>query len=213
MASVVHARLTTDEEKKGLALAQNQPKSGKALLKLQKTIEARTVEAVMADPRIADRLKGCPYRILGGDLRVEKTADGNLDSRRLAEGGIYDYARNVLIVPIVDLRRGTVISIEERTGFQPRITDEELEEAKRLVFADAKFRAFSKRPGLEMAAFVSKATSDPHHPSYGHRCFTLYFWTGGPRPKRVAEATVDLSTQTIVPGIEEPGRGGGPNAG
>jgi len=201
--------LTTDEEKRGLTLARDQPRSAKALLKLQKSIQTRAVEAVLADPLLADRLKGTRYRILGGDLRAEKTADGKPDSRRLAEGGIYDYGRNVLIVPIVDLRRGTLINVEERVGFQPPITEDEFEEAKRLVWGDQKFRALRKRSGVEAVAFVSKATSDPNHPAYGHRCFTLYFWTGGRQPKRVAEATVDLSTQKIVPGVEEPGRQGG----
>lgn len=192
--------LSEREEMRALQLARR-PKSAAALQNLFDKVKARATEVVLNDPKVKARLQGTRYRVMGGELRVEKPPDGRTMAGRVAQGGIYDYDRNVLVVAVVDLRAGRVLGIEEWPDVQPPITPEELEEAKQIVFSDKQYASLKKsRP--EVAAFPSRAITMPDHPGYGHRCFTLYFWSRG---KRIGHAVVDLSMQRLVPGVDEPG--------
>jgi len=195
--------LTESEESRLTVLAQGQPKSAKALQALIGKIKTRTVRAALDDPQVVERLKGIRSRVVGTDFREEKPRDGEKIAPRLAEVGIYDYDNNVLIVPIIDLREGVVTAIEERRGYHPALAAEEIEEAKNIALAHRGFRSLKKYSELEVVAFPARAAVTESHPGFGHRCVTLYFWTGSKKLKRVSQAVIDLSTQKVIPGDAE----------
>jgi len=198
------ARLITESEESRLTeLEQGQPESAEALQALIEEIKTRTVRAALDDPQVAERLEGKRSRVVGTDLREEKPRDGERIETRLAEVGIYDYDDNVLIVPIIDLRNGVVAAIEERRGYHPSLAAEEIEEAKNIALAHREFQSLTEYSELEVVAFPARAAVTESHPGFGHRCVTLYFWTGGEQPERVSQAVVDLSTQEVVPGDAE----------
>lgn len=210
-----YALLSAQEERYVLRLAANQPKSARQLQALFERIQKRTIEVVLADPGVTERLKGARFRVLAADLHDEKSANETRLAPRLAEVGIYNYDRNVLVVPVVDLRRGSVVRVEQRQAIQPPATPEELEEATEIVLSAPRYQALKKR-ALQVVANPARATFSRSHPWYGHRCFTLYFWTKGRQPKKAAEAVVDLSTRSLLPQealdqeiIQEEGRRGG----
>lgn len=195
--------LSEREELRGLRLAQKHPESAPALQELIEKVKARAVEVVLKDLRVAERLKGVRFQVVGGDLREEKPRPGET-SRRLGEVGIYDYTHNLLVVAILDLRAGTVIGIEERSGLQPSLTAEEIEEAKRIILSNPQFRSLKRNAEVEIVAFPARAAFTESHPSYGHRCFTLNFWRGGKQPRKAAVAVVDLSTKQLLAEDVEP---------
>lgn len=195
--------LTESEESRLTVLAHGQPKSAKALQALIEKIKTRAVRAALDDPQVSKRLKGKRSRVVGADLREEKPKDGEKIAPRLAQIGIYDYDDNVLIVPIVDLRAGVIVAIEERRGYHPSLAAEEIQEAKDIALANRAFQPLKRYSELEVVAFPARAASIESHPGFGHRCVTLYFWTGGKQPERVSQAVVDLSTQKVVPGDAE----------
>jgi hypothetical protein len=186
------------EEARGLVLAGKQPQSSKALQSLIEKVRPRVVAAVLADPDVKRRLDGRRFRVVGGDLIDEKPPDGARTARRLAEIGIYDYDRNALHIAVVDLRRGTVVRVTERTGAQPPLTEEELAEAKEIALATPKLRSLRKLRGLQIAAVPSRQSFAEASPVRGHRCFALYFWAGGKKPKKVGQVAVDLSTRRAL---------------
>lgn len=208
------ALLSERDEARALKQMQNQPSSAGQLQALLERTAAKTVQMVSKDPKVKRRLEGSRFRVVGSDLGVAMTGlkeDKPKDEKRaaakeaasgLAEVGIYDYDRNVLVVATVDLRGGAVVDVSERTGVQPPLTPEELEEARQLVLSDEGFRSLKKRSGLEVIAFPARAAFNQSHPAYGHRAFSVYFWTSGKRPQRVAEAVVDLSARRVYPWSE-----------
>jgi len=201
---MAEAKILTESEASRLTvLAQGQPKSAKALQVLIEKIKTRTIRAALADSQVAKRLQGKRSRVVGTDFRVEKPEDGQKIALPLAEVGIYDYDDNVLIVPIIDLRKGVLVAIEERRGYHPSLTTEEIEEAKNIALTHPEFQSLKKYSELEVVAFPARAAVIESHPGFGHRCVTLYFWTGGTEPKRVSQTVVDLSTQTVIPGDAE----------
>jgi hypothetical protein len=195
--------LTESEEARLTDLQQGQPESAAALQALIEEIKTRTVRAALDDPQVAERRAGKRSRVVGTDLRKEKPRDGGSIEPRLAEVGIYDYDDNVLIVSIIDLREGVVVAVEERRGYQPSIAAEEIEEAKNIALAHPEFQSLKEYSDLEVVAFPARAAVTESHPGFGHRCATLYFWSGGDQPERVSQAVVDLSTQEVVPGDAE----------
>src|SRR5215210_7394163 len=191
---MAQARLLTESEESRLTeLEQGQPESAEALQELIEEIKTKTVRAALDDPQVAERLEGKRSRVVGTDFREEKPRDGERVGTRLAEVGIYDYDDNVLIVPIIDLRNGVVAAIEERRGYHPSLAAEEIEEAKNIALADREFQSLTEYSELEVVAFPARAAVTESHPGFGHRCVTLYFWTGGEQPERVSQAVVDLS--------------------
>jgi hypothetical protein len=197
--------LSEREEARGLLLAKRQPESAQELQELIEKVTSRAIPVVLKDPKVAKRLEGIRFRVVSADLREDKPGEGREKTSRLGEIGIYDYDHNMLVIPVVDLRKGVVVSVEERRGLQPPLTLEEVEEAKKIVLSDPQFRSLKKRSRLEIIAFPARAAFTESHPCYGHRCFVLYFWAGGKQPKRVAEAVVDLSAQQLIPkDAEEP---------
>ena len=195
--------LTESEEARLTDLQQGQPESAAALQALIEEIKARTVRAALDDPQVAERRQGKRSRVVGTDFREDKPRDGERIERRLAEIVIYDYDDNVLIVPIIDLREGVVAAIEERRGYHPSLAAEEIEEAKDIALAHPEFQSLKEYSDLEVVAFPARAAVTQSHPGFGHRCVTIYFWTGGDQPERVSQAVVDLSTQEVVPGDAE----------
>jgi hypothetical protein len=191
--------LNEQEEANLLRLAQQQPESAGEFGALLQTLVSRAVEAALGDRRVAERLDGVRHRVVGGEPRVEKPSeDGREAEGRLIEVGVYDYDRDVLVVPIVDLRSGSVVGIEERAGPQPPLTPEELEEARGIVSSDPQLERLGRDEGLQVAAFPVQFLREDD-PALGHRYFTLYFWTSGDQPERVGAAKVDLSAQQLVP--------------
>src|SRR5262249_37425977 len=121
------------EELRGIVLAQRQPKSDRVLRELIGKVGARVIDAVLKDPQVTERLARTRYRVVGADLREEKPIGDTKTARRLGEVGVYDYDRNVLVVPVVALRTGQVVTIDERRGIQPSLTPEEVMEAKNIA--------------------------------------------------------------------------------
>lgn len=197
--------LSSVEESKVRRLAQD-PKQALSLTKLLEAIGRRAIEAVLRSKQVSDRLSGTRHEVVAIDLPVfepapaaKRAAGDGKQTSPMAEVGIYDYDRNVLVVPIVDLRSGTVRKIDERRGLQPALTLQEIAEAKRIVSADGRNRALRQNAGFQVASFPVRAAFLEGHAYYGHRCFVFYFWTGGKRPKKVGQAVVDLSTRQVVP--------------
>jgi Cu2+-containing amine oxidase len=197
--------LSPVEESKVRRLAQ-EPKQARSLTKLLEAIERRAIEAALRSKQVSDRLKGTRHEVVAIDLpafepspAAKRAAGEGKQTSPMAEIGVYDYDRNVLVVPIVDLRSGTVRTIDERRGLQPALTARELAEAKRIVFADRRNRALRQNAGLQVTSFPVRAAFLEGHANYGHRCFVFYFWTGGKRPRKVGQAVVDLSTGQLVP--------------
>jgi hypothetical protein len=191
--------LSSRDEARALVLAERQPRSTPQLQELIEKVRSRTIAAVLADPRVRERLQQARYRVLGADLREEKPTRRGASERRLAEVGLYDYDRNVLLVAIVDLRAGAVERIDEWPGRQPPPTDEEVAEATELLLASEQFASLRRREGVQVVALLARASSADGHRRYGHRVFMLTVWTPGDQPTRLAEAAVDLSTRTLVP--------------
>lgn len=195
------------EEARGLVLAGKQPSSSKALQSLIEKVRPRVVAAVLADPDVKRRLDGRRFRVVGGNLIDEKPIDGARTALRLAEIGIYDYDQNVLQIALVDLRRGTVVSVMESPGAQPPLTEEELAEAKEIALASPRLRSLRKLRGLQIAAVPSRLSFSESSTVRGHRCFALYFWAGGKKPRKVGQVAVDLSTrQALALDPDESGR-------
>jgi hypothetical protein len=191
--------LSPREEIRALSLARSQPATAGELRDLIEEIKKRTVDTVLAEERVRARLAGVRHRVLAVDYREDKPSAGEQSPMRLAEVGIYDYKKDVLVVAVVDLRQGTVLALEERPGVQPPVTEEELTEACRLVTnIHPNYRL--NQPGRTAVAFPT--------PRYllgrgraRHRCVTLYF---SPEPERGAavgatQTTVDLSGEEVVP--------------
>ena len=122
--------------------------------------------------------------------------------RHVADVGLYDYDRNVLVVGVVDLRAGRVERIEERFGQQPPPAEEEVAEATELVLASDQFHSLRQQQGLQVVALPARAASIADHRLHGHRVFMLTLWTDGDQPTRLGEAAVDLSSRTLVPADE-----------
>src|SRR5262249_15322556 len=158
-------------------------------------VKARVIDAVLKDPQVAERLAGTRYRVVGADMREEKPSGDTKTARRLGEVGVYDYDRDVLVVPVVALRTGQVVTIEERRGIQPSLTPEEVAEATKIALSDPTFRSLTRYRQLDIVTFPARAAFADSHPAFGHRCFALYFWTRSKPPKRLAAAMVDLSAQ------------------
>ena len=194
--------LSEQEEANLLRLAEQQPESASEFQLLLEVLASRAVEAALRDPQVAARLEGIRHRVVGAEPRLAKPREEGGEVERLMEVGVYDYDGDVLVVPIVNMRLGSVIGIEERAGRQPPLTPEEVEEAKGIVSADPQHERLGRDEGLEIAAFPAQFLRE-NHPALGHRFFTLYFWTTGDRPERVGAVNVDLSTRQVVPLEEE----------
>jgi hypothetical protein len=186
--------VTPEEEELVLRLERSQPQTAGELVALMNRMGRRIVEAVLAEEAVRERLAGCRWRVLTVDHRVDK-ADGNLVPPRLAEVGIYDYDRDVLVVAAVDLRAGTLVQLFERDGSAPPITPDELEDAGLLLQEVPKVARALRVDGAAVTAFPT--------PSYAfegerqrHRGCTVYAQT---EPHQVAVATVDLSARELVP--------------
>jgi hypothetical protein len=178
---------------------QREPAATPRLRKMIESVRERAVPEVLKDTGLAGRLKGRRTRVLSADVKLERPPKGEPIAPRLGELAVYDYDRNVLLIATVDLREGGVQRIDKRKGIQPPPIPEEVEEAKNLVLSDRRFQALKRHSSLKVVATHARASFNADGPFYGHRCFTLYFWTGGRQPRRVAEVGVDLSTQRLLP--------------
>jgi hypothetical protein len=194
--------LSEQEEANLLRLAEQQPESAGELRDLLELLASRAVQAALRDSRVVARLDGVRHRVVGAEPRVEKPSEEAGEIERLMEVGIYDYDRDVLVVPILHLRSGSVIGIEERAGRQPPLTSEEVEEARGIVSSDPQHERLGRDEGLQTAAFPAQFVRE-NDPALGHRLFTLYFWTTGDPPERVGAVKVDLSARQVVPLDEE----------
>src|SRR5437879_3716221 len=134
------APLNAAEESRARRFAQ-QPKSARSLVALLAEVQARTIQAALTAKQVAERLENTRHAVIGANLPALDGAPGPKKAPRdeketlgLAEVGVYDYDRNVLVVPFVDLRKGVVTKVDERRGLQPPLAPHEVEEAKRIVF-------------------------------------------------------------------------------
>jgi hypothetical protein len=193
--------LSKREESELATLVQDQPRSTQALQALIDKIKAGAIQIALDDARVAARIKGKRSRIIAVDITEYKSSkDSGENGLRCVEVGIYDYDDDVMVVPIVDLHRSAVTVIEERKGYHPALSAEEIEEARNFALAQPEFQALKNYSELEIAAYPARAAAIPSHQGYGHRCITLYFWSGS---KRVSQAVVDLSARKLIPGDVE----------
>jgi hypothetical protein len=195
---VAQAQLLTKREELRAIILAGKPKSAPALQELIEKIKGRAVQAALDDLQVKKRLEGVRHAVVGADLHDEKPAEGQTLPPRLAEIGVYDYNSNVLVLAILDLRRGGVMNIEERRGLQPLLTAAEEQEAREIVLSDPQFHSLQERSDLQIVSFPERGAFDETDPCYQHRCFRLYFWAGG-EPERVGEAVVDLSERRVIP--------------
>jgi hypothetical protein len=191
--------LSSREQARGLLLAQRQPQSTPALQELVERVRSRAIASVLSDSHVRERLQQTRYRVVGADWREEKPLGHGESERHVADVGLYDYDRNVLVVAVVDLRAGRVERIEERPGQQPPPAEEEVAEATELVLASDQFHSLRQQQGLQVVALPARAASIPDHRRHGHRVFMLTLWTAGDQPTRLGEAAVDLSSRALVP--------------
>lgn len=185
-------------EAKVLRLLEATGGPSKRYLDLWKRMRARTIAFVLDQPEVRQRVRGTHHAVVGASLRLVRPGPRGQLPRRIAEVGIYDYDRNVLVVHVVDLRRGRLVETEEHRGIQPPITDAELEEARRLVVAHDRYRNLGRTGKLAINAFQARVSFLPDHPAHGHRVFTLVFWSAGKNPKRLGSAVVDLSDRRVL---------------
>jgi len=178
-----------------MRLARSQPASAGELLELIEDIKERHIEAVLAEERVRARMKGVKHRMMGVDFRIDKPApDGRC--RWLADVGLYDYEKDVLVVVVVDLHKGAVAGIEERPGVQPPVTDEELKAASKMVAGSHPGHERLNQPGTTVVAFPTPRYTETHARAK-HRCVTLYF-SAGPGESE-SQITVDLKAEEVVP--------------
>jgi len=195
--------LSEREELRGIALAARLPGSAEKLQHLIEKVKARTIQAVVKDPKVEERLQGRRFAVVGAEIREEKPSGAAALAPRLAEVGIYDYDRNVLVIAVVDVRAGAVVDIEERSGIQPALTKDEEQDGRKIVLSNPQFQSLKKRPRLELVTLPARVAFSESHPCYRHRCFEFYFWSTGKQPQKVAQMIVDLSTRQVVPGSPE----------
>jgi hypothetical protein len=201
--------LNKREEVEGLRLAASQPESATALLVFLDMLRERIVGAVLEEDRVRSRLEGRRFHVVAADYREDKAREDGARTPRLAEIGLYDYDEDVLVVAVVDPRRGGLLDLEERRGTRPPISDEELEEAKRLADHAGRISLRSKRVASRVVAFPTPSYRLTDERAY-HRCCTLYAPStraGG----ETVEVVVDLSRRELVPEAEL--RPGPPSAG
>jgi hypothetical protein len=194
--------LSRAEEVQALRLARSQPESGVKLRRLIEQIKTRVIAAVLAEPRVQQRLAGIRSRVLAVDYREDKPA-GDGRPARMAEVAIYDYDRDVLVAVAVDLRSGALVDVHEREGVAPPISDEERAEACRLVAAEIpSLRAALGRKNASVVAFPTPSYAFASHPERRrHRGCMLYVAVGRGQTRALI---VDLSAGRIVPDQELP---------
>jgi hypothetical protein len=187
--------LSRREEVRMLRLARSQPATAGELLELIEEVKERTIEAVLADERVRARVEGVRYRVLAADYREDKPTGEEKRLRRLAEVGLYDYDKDVLVVAVVDLHDGVVLGIEERPGVQPPVTEDEIRAASKLITSSHPYHTRFHQPGTAVVAFPTPRYI-PGHAREKHRCVTLYF---SPDPGVETQITVDLVAEGVVP--------------
>jgi len=196
-------------------LAQRQAPGRRALATLTAKLRGRVIDTVGRSPGLLGRLGGRRHRVLGAELHVEEPGKSLLHAIRHAEVSIYDYEGDVLLSAITDLASGEVVRVVEHPGAQPPPTREEIDEAAALAAAgpSALGRRWRARQ-LVATAIPAREASLEGHACYGHRAVTLYFWTRGPRGRRVGDPVlVDLSRQRVVPADTERVAGPAPAGG
>ena len=145
-------------------------------------IKERTIEAVLADERVRARMKGVRHHVLAADYREDKPTGQDKRPRRMAEIGIYDYDKDVLVVAVVDLQQGAVLAVEERQGVQPPVTEEEIKAACKLIDHSHSSYERLSHPGTAVVAFPAPRYSATHARAR-NRCVTLYSHPSPARPK------------------------------
>jgi hypothetical protein len=179
--------------------AQKQEKGRRALDRMAAKLRRHVTDAVSRSPALLAHLAGRRHRVLGAELHVEEGGKSLLKALQYAEVSVYDYDRDVLVSAITDVRAGKVVRVVEHPSAKPPPTREEADEAAALAAKGQLARRWRAR---QVAATVLPARESTleDHPCYGHRAFTVYFWTRGPKARRVAGPyLVDLSQQRVVP--------------
>jgi hypothetical protein len=190
--------LSKAEETKSLRLLQRSGGPSKAFLEIWGRVRSRAIKFALDQQRVKDYLGTHRYAVVGADLRPMRGERLTRLPQRIGEIGIYDYDRNALLVVGVDLRKQTIVDIEERTGVQPPLSSSELTEAKTLALADKRMQNRGKTRALQVEAFAARVSFLHDHPASGHRVFTLMFWSGGKNPRKLGEMVVDLSDRKVL---------------
>src|SRR4030095_6376355 len=90
------------------------------------------------------------------------------------------------------------LDIEERKGLQPQLSPAELADAKTLLLSSGAYRSLVRQRALQVNAFPARVSFLDRHPAYGHRAFTLAFWSGGRTPRKLRQVVVDLSRRELL---------------
>ena len=192
------ALLPKDVEVRALRLLQTKEGPSKGFLQIWTRVQSQTVQFVLNQEATKKRFQDVRYAVVGADLRIDRGSFRGKLPPRIGEVGVYDYDHNVLLVFAVDLRKRTLLEVEERKGLQPPITDAELREAKDLALTDNAYRSLRKKRSLQVTAFVARVCFLEDHPACGHRVFTVVFWSAGKNAERLGTAVVDLSDRKVL---------------
>jgi hypothetical protein len=190
--------LSRETEVQAFRLLEKKGGPSKAFLALWNKVQSAAMDFALEQPRVKQYLEGHRYAVVGGELRPVRGERRGKFPPRIGEVGIYDYDRNILLIAAVDLRKATLVDLEERPGIQPPLSKSELEEAKALVLASSTHRSLAKKPNLHVEAFAARVSFLHDHPARGHRVFTLAFWSGGRAPRKLRDVVVDLSDRRLL---------------
>lgn len=194
--------LTREEEQHVLHLARSQPESAGELAEFAERLRERAAEAALGDARVRERLHGQRHMVVTADYREDKVPEAD-PVPRLAEIGIYDYDRDVLLVAAVDLRSGAVAELFQREGAAPPVTAGELDEAREIASNVPEMGDLLADPGSEVVAFPTPSYAfEARRGAEAHRGCVMYVGPAGGGQSR--SVVVDLSARQVVPDDELP---------
>jgi Cu2+-containing amine oxidase len=190
--------LDKETELKALRLLRSSVGIPKSYHAIVNKVRKSTIAYVVQHAEVAAKLEGRHFEVVGADLKPMRNEGSKKLPQRIGEVGIYDYSTNTLLVQEVDLKKGTLLELHHRKGIQPPLNENELAEAKRIALSHRAYAKHAKEKGLQMVTSPARVSFTPGHPARGHRVFTIYFWSAGKNPKRLAEAVVDLSESKVL---------------
>lgn len=190
--------LDKETEVKALRLLQSSGSASKSYRVIFDKVRKNTVDFVTGHPEIKSKLEGKRFEVLGAGLKPVRHEFTKKLPQRIGEVGIYDYETNTLLVQEVDLKDGSLLETHYRKGIQPPLNQNELAEVRKLALGHRSYAKLASVKGLQMVTSPARVSFLPGHPAKGHRVFTVYFWSAGKSPKRLAEAVVDLSESKLL---------------
>jgi hypothetical protein len=165
-----------------------------AIVPLKATEERAAIKAAQAHvvAELSDH-----YRILGGELRIEKPSAGGKVERRVGVV-ILDYGNRRTLDVLVD-PKGNVVRVDRPSG-QPAFTAEEITEARGIAEQDGRVARLAKTKRSFVSEFGPERTSDNAR-RIGLRYAVV---EKGGAARVLGRAIVDMSTRQLVQFEENP---------